>query len=454
MNNHPNENYQNYYEIITMIGKGSYGTVYKAKEKNTNQLKAIKVIDIYQYKEDLKNIYNENEITEEMKFKLDKFINNIKIEIKNMTICESENNNSVKVYEYFENEKEFAIVMELCDRNIRDILKGKEKGFSPKEICNIMKQLNNSFMKMKENQIIHRDIKLDNILVKYKDNEKKDFTVKLTDYGLSKNLNIQSICKSNRGTLDIMAPEILKIEEENEEKYSYKCDLWSIGIIIYELAFKKKPYHGNYEMAILKNIQKNKQNLFQKSGNKQLDDLIRKLLQEDPDERLSWDDYFNHPFFQRVEILLVYKTKGEDKVKIFGDKFVNNNKNICKIIYESKEYELQEYIKNPSNKTTLELKLTNINDIKDKSYMFYHCSSLLSLPDISKWDTSNVSNMDSLFFDCKSLEALPDISNWNISNVESIGFMFYYCINLKSLPDISNWNTNKVKNMMSLFGYC
>ena len=126
-------------------------------------------------------------------------------------------------------------------------------------------------------------------------------------------------------------------------------------------------------MAILKNIQKNKQNLFQKSGNKQLDDLIRKLLQEDPDERLSWDDYFNHPFFQKVEILLVYKTKGEDKVKIFGDKFVNNNKNICKIIYESKEYELQEYIKNSSNKTTLELKLTNINDIKDMSYMFYHC---------------------------------------------------------------------------------
>ena len=113
---------------------------------------------------------------------------------------------------------------------------------------------------------------------------------------------------------------------------------------------------------------------------------------------------------------------------------MKNNKNICKKVYEDKEYELEEYITNTSNKGTLEVKLTNINDITDMSYMFYHCSSLLSLPDISKWDTSNVTNMNSLFFNCKSIEALSDISNRDVSNVVDISFMFYYCLKLKALP--------------------
>ena len=451
---HINEKYENYYEKIKEIGKGSYGLVYKAKEKKSNEIRAAKVINITQYKKDLENIYNETTFTEEMKSKLDKYINSIKIEAKNMEICAENNDNSAKIYEYFENENEFVIIMEFCDNNIRDILKQKNSGFNPKEIYNILMQLNNSFRKMKENQIVHRDIKLDNILVKYLDKEKKNYLIKLTDYGVSKNLNIQTTCKSNRGTIDIMAPEILRIEEEDEEKYTYKCDLWSIGIIIYELSFKKKPYQGAFESSILKNIQKNKQKYFKKTGNKKLDDLILKLLKEDVDERLNWDDYFNHPFFQKENIFLEYETKGEERVKIFGNRFVENNKNKCKIIFENKELELQEYLENTSNKTKLDLILTNIDDITDMGYLFYHCSSLVSLPDISKWDTSNVTNMDSIFFDCKSITSLPDISNWDTSNVENMSFMFYCCNSLKSLPDISNWKTNNVTNMFNLFGYC
>ena len=52
------------------------------------------------------------------------------------------------------------------------------------------------------------------------------------------------------------------------------------------------------------------------------------------------------------------------------------------------------------------------------SGLFYECSSLKSLPDISKWNTNNVNNMSYLFYECKSLEYLDDISKWNISNVK------------------------------------
>ena len=90
-----------------------------------------------------------------------------------------------------------------------------------------------------------------------------------------------------------MAPEILKREE-----YNYKCDLWSIGIIIYRLYFGDSPFKGSTETALLNVIKKYGNKLIRKTGNEELDDLIRKLLEIEPSKRLSWDEYFNHPFFK------------------------------------------------------------------------------------------------------------------------------------------------------------
>ena len=58
------------------------------------------------------------------------------------------------------------------------------------------------------------------------------------------------------------------------------------------------------------------------------------------------------------------------------------------------------------------------------SHMFYNCSSLSSFPDISNWDTSNVTNMSEMFDKCLSLSSLPDISKWNTSNVYNMSYMF------------------------------
>ena len=61
------------------------------------------------------------------------------------------------------------------------------------------------------------------------------------------------------------------------------------------------------------------------------------------------------------------------------------------------------------------------------SHMFYGCNSLISLPDISKWNTANVKNMSSIFYECNSLISLPDLSQWDASNVEDMSCMFYGC---------------------------
>ena len=180
-------------------------------------------------------------------------------EIENMKICE--NKYSVKFYESFENENILAIVMELCDNNLSNILIKKKEGFNIKEIYEIMYQLNKTFKIMKENKIVHRDIKLDNILIKYENNNILNFICKLTDYGISKKLNGLTICKTYTGTILTMAPEILEMNGEDRE-YNDKCDLWSIGVIIYQLYFKRPPYNGDTPNAIL--------NLIKKQGQKKL----------------------------------------------------------------------------------------------------------------------------------------------------------------------------------------
>ena len=89
-----------------------------------------------------------------------------------------------------------------------------------------------------------------------------------------------------------VAPEVLKGEND---LIGYKSDIWSLGIIIYYMLFKEYPYNGKMEIQIIQEI--NKKNKLKSSGNKELDDLINKMLIINVDERISWENYFKHPFF-------------------------------------------------------------------------------------------------------------------------------------------------------------
>ena len=207
---------------------------------------------------------------------------------------EVENENSIKIYEHYDSEEDFAVVMELCDCNLNDKLK-ESNGFGVDKIKKILIQLNNTFRLMIDKKIIHRDIKLENILVK--DKQKENFIVKLSDYGETKKLGtLSQMNESVHGTPNTQAPEIL-----NGENYDSKSDLWSLGVIIYQLYFKKLPYIGNTATALYNKIKNDKNQSFIKektTNNANLDDLIRKLLKFDPKERITWEEYFAHPFFK------------------------------------------------------------------------------------------------------------------------------------------------------------
>ena len=146
-------------------------------------------------------------------------------------------------------------------------------------------------------------------------------------------------------------------------------------------------------------------------------------------------------------MIIEYIIKKKNRIKLFGELFIKNNKNNCKIIIENKEQEIVEYLNVNENDKILKIKLKEIKIITNMSYMFSDCESLKSLPDISNWNTNNVTDMSRMFSGCSSLSSLPDISNWNTNNVINMSGIFSKCSSLSSLPNISKWNTNNVTDM-------
>ena len=117
------QDYKIYYDILEPKGSGGFGTVFKGKEKKTNELRAIKLIDLNKIRNNLSLTLDENEDIEE---NLKLCIDGIKKEFEIMKICSNKNNNSIKCYEYFINKNNFIIIMELCDKNLLELLMEKK----------------------------------------------------------------------------------------------------------------------------------------------------------------------------------------------------------------------------------------------------------------------------------------------------------------------------------------
>ena len=116
-----------------------------------------------------------------------------------------------------------------------------------------------------------------------------------------------------------------------------------------------------------------------------------------------------------------------------------NSINVNDMSYLFRNCSSLKYLSNLSQLNTINV--TNI------SYMFYGCISLSNLSDISNWNISNVTDMSAIFYDCTSLTSLPDISKWDTSNIIDLSFLFYECTSLISLPDLSKWKVDNVKDI-------
>ena len=255
------------YNLKKEIGHGSFGRVYLGEDQKTKELYAIKRVD--------KRKLQQSQYLEKAFWK----------EVEIMRKIQSPY--SVKLYNVLPSLHYFNMVEELCDGDLYTELMKRPNGFSTEEVRRIMIQLNDAFAQMQKHKIVHRDLKVQNIFIKY--TTRPEFDVKLGDYGFSKELS-DDITATKLGTPITMAPEILM-----NRAYTSKADLWSIGVIIYHLLFKDLPFKGRNEVMILQNILHN--NIPRNPTDQLLNDLIHRLLVVDPKKRITWKDYFAHPFF-------------------------------------------------------------------------------------------------------------------------------------------------------------
>ena len=179
--------------------------------------------------------------------------------------------------------------------------------------------------------------------------------------------------------------------------------------------------------------------------------------------------------------ILEYKGQFNEKIRILGSKFVENNKDKCFLVINNKIKELigenliyqrngilriilveKKLIDDMSHLfekcdkllNTSNMSKWNTSQVKKMNQMFCQCKYIKELPDISNWNTQNVSDMNNLFKKCSSLEILPNISKWDIKNVKNISGIFSECSSLKGFPEISKWDTNNITNMSKAFNKC
>lgn len=277
------------YLLESKIGQGAYGTVYKVKDKkNNNQFFALKQVLKSKIESDTNNY---------LKQALDK-------ELKIMYLMSHEN--SVKLLEDFETKDCYNLIMELCDSDLDIVLKEHirkaNKAFNELELYLIMTQFNKIFKKMQDEHVIHRDLKLKNIMVKF---DKKvpiiGFLIKLSDFGFSKFMAENELTTTQLGTPATGAPEIMIGEE-----YNSKADLWSVGVIIFQLLYNALPFPGRTRAELKRAILQSKGVKLPDNNKNPISetcfDLINRLLKKNPDERIEFEDYFKHKFFSKSHL--------------------------------------------------------------------------------------------------------------------------------------------------------
>ncbi len=152
-------------------------------------------------------------------------------------------------------------------------------------------------------------------------------------------------------------------------------------------------------------------------------------------------------------LIIEYRKKDSPEIKLFGEEFVNKNKDNCKIIIEKIERDLIPFYKLNTSEN-IKVKLIITKQLEDMSYMFSGCESLVSLEGLSDWETEKVNNMEYMFSGCSSLKSLEGLSDWETEKVNNMDSMFFGCSSLKSLDGISFWKTNNVKSMKYMFFSC
>ena len=276
------------YSYIMQIGEGTSGTVHLLQDNEKNRKVAMKRID-------------STDMNEKDKERVQKEVENM----KSMNLP-----TFIEFYDFEDDNNNQKIYMEYGDQGTLEnkIAKYKQEGknFTNEEIFDYLIDILLALYALNKKGIIHRDIKSENILLKSEKIDNKDLTIaKVSDLGLGRQIEGVTGAYTTCGTAYYVCPEIAA----GEKKYSYNVDIWSLGIVLYELITKNKPWFEPQMSTseFFQFIVNTKYPPLPEDTDEHLKYLVKIMLKKDPDRRANIEDILTLDFMYEKTKNLIEK---------------------------------------------------------------------------------------------------------------------------------------------------
>ena len=391
--------YKNNYEDIFFDDETNTSKIYKGYNKIFNRDCCLKVIN----KEQLKM------------GDYDLLLQQIKREEELTKLCNSEN--TVNFYQKLETKENIIFELEYCNEDMKSYLENNgELKSNLKFFKQIVISLANALKTIHLNGVMHRDIKPQNIFYLTKPYNEDEKIIKLGDFGCS--IYIKDNISEPIGTILYTAPEILKNIE-----YDEKCDLWSLGVSLYELYFGVLPYGPEPTTNIIMDIIYDEENFrLKKTYIPTLDILFNKLIVIDPKNRMNYDNFFE----------LVFSEQFMDKNFVFP-----KYKDIYDIICKKEDVEYKIFIKKESHNKAEEEK-----ENADKIFSFVKGGHL---PDIMNFPNGEKMFNNILYYDENTAQFIKSIYGDSDKFERVTPGAFILCTNMDSLKLIRTEILSQIK---------
>lgn len=255
--------------VMADIGQGSFGTVSLVQHRSSKEIYAMKTMNkkhLYDTKS-IRTVLSERKLLEKL-YNTNPFL--IKIEFA------------------FQNATDFFIGLEYAPGGDMRRLLDHAKRISVSDLRIYLAEIAICLNSLHKQKIIYRDLKPENILITASGH------IKLTDFGLSKDISKFESTSTFCGTLSYLSPEIV-----SHGRYSYETDWYQLGILAYELAFGKVPFNDNNRNKQMEKIV-SEEPKFPSDAYSPLVDLIQSLLEKDPKSRMNYIALKNHSFFDDI----------------------------------------------------------------------------------------------------------------------------------------------------------
>lgn len=263
-----------HYQVKGALGKGQFGMVGLGVHRKTGKKVAIKTVQ----KKNLRQV----EVLQTHR------------EMEVLKV--SRHPNVIRMLEKYEDADAYSMVLELMDQDLFDYLKKRSFKLPETRVKELAFKIGQGIKYLHSFGIIHRDIKPDNIMMS--DNTEQSIP-KIVDFGLAKFIGPNETTSEPYGTFGYMAPEVIK-----EEAYSYSCDVWSYGVLIFALLCGVLPFDSSKkEEKVRKTLECDFAFPPWVKVNDEIKDLMTRMLTKDPAKRITLDAALAHPWFGRQDTL-------------------------------------------------------------------------------------------------------------------------------------------------------